>query len=76
MLIVRRKAPVSGVFLFFILGCRYMVKSSCFWFEFFAFLFGWFLPCSLMLRAPLLTFLVWFCFVRVGLVGFCFACFS
>lgn len=52
------------------------VAGPIVWFEFFSFLFGWFLLCSLMLRAPLLNFLVWFCFVRVGLVWFCFACFS
>lgn len=41
-----------------------MKKSSCF------LLFGSFLPCSLMLRAPRLLLWVWFCFVATGLVGF------
>ena len=73
------KSPFRAFSCFCNLGCQYVVKISCFLFEFFACLFGSFLPCWLMLRAPLL-FLVWFRFVPVGLVWFglvlfCFALF-
>lgn len=76
MLIVRRKAPVSGVFFFLYPWMSAKGEKLMFRFELFAILFGWFLPRSLMLHAPLLTFLVLFWCVRVGLVWFYFACFS